>query len=170
MNDTLPSQLAQIQRMLESLREDAAELADLVADEVWDNFESEIDQATENGFIFDMASNIRVALSSALSLGFDTALERHVLRRIESLSAALNAVAPGAGDTASAELKGIRKGIKLWQKANGMIDEAIELAKPGLIGMLFLARDPASDAWDREMEGNPARVRKNLLLSPLNST
>lgn len=159
MNDT---QLLQLARQIDSLREDANDLADLVADEVWDRFENEIDQLVGDSFIFDIASNTRLSLASSLSGCFSDVLERHVLRRIEALSAALDAAVPGSKDSGSVEIMGVRKSLKLWRQADPMIGEAIERAKPGLIGMLFLASDPTSEAWDREMEENANRVRKNL--------
>ena len=56
-----------------------------------------------------------------------------------------------------------RSGLKIRRHADDLIGHAIERSKPGLIGMIFLARDPCSDAWDREHRDNARRLRSNLL-------
>lgn len=71
-------------------------------------------------------------------------------------------IALGINDDARLDLAGLRKGLKLRRHADEMIANAIDAAKPGLIGMLFLARDPCSDAWDRELRDNAKRLRRKL--------
>lgn len=72
----------QHQRMRE-LREDARDLANTVADEVWDKFEVEIEDATADSFMFDLASSTQMALSSMLAMSYGDAFERHVLGLLE---------------------------------------------------------------------------------------
>lgn len=154
----------QHQRMRE-LRDDARDLANTVADEVWDRFEVEIEEATADGYMFDMAASTQMALSSMLALSYDEAFERHVLGLFERQEKELRAAgAEAAGfNGARIDLTGLRKGLKLRRHAEELIGQAIERAKPGLIGMLFLSRDPCSDAWDREQRNNACRLRRNLL-------
>lgn len=153
----------QHQRMRE-LREDACDLANTVADEVWDKFEVEIEEATADSFMFDLASSTQMALSSMLAMSYDDAFERHVLGLLERQEKEL--LEAGAGEAsfngARINLTGLRKSLKLRRHADELIGQAIERAKPGLIGMLFLARDPCSDAWDREHRDNARRLRRQL--------
>lgn len=154
----------QQQRMRE-LRDDAHDLANTVADEVWDKFEVEIEETTADGFMFDLASNTRMALSCALALSYDDAFERHVLGLFERLEKELREASVGEAcfDGAWIDLTGLRKSLKLRRHAEELIGQAIERAKPGLIGMLFLAKDPCSDAWEQEQRDNARRLRRQLL-------
>lgn len=154
----------QHQRMRE-LREDAADLANSVADEVWDKFEVEVDDATGDSYMFDLASSTQLALSSMLALNYDEAFGRHVLSLFERQQKELREAGAGDAnfDSARIDLTGLRKSLKLKRHADDLISQAMERAKPRLIGMLFLARDPCSDAWDRELRDNARRVRSNLL-------
>ena len=154
----------QHQRMRE-LRDDARDIASTVADEVWDKFEIEIEEATGDSYMFDLASSTQMALSSMLALSYDEAFERHVLGLLERQENELRTAGAGeAGfDGARIDLTGLRKSLKLRRHANELIGQAIERAKPGLIGMLFLAKDPCSDSWDRELRDNARRLRSKLL-------
>lgn len=154
----------QHQRMRE-LRDDAADLANSVADEVWDKFEVEVDDATGDSYMFDLASSTQMALSCTLTLSYNEAFERHVLSLFERQQKELREAGAGDAnfDSARIDLTGLRKSLKLRRHADNLIGQAIERAKPGVIGMLFLARDPCSDAWDRELRDNAHRVRCNLL-------
>lgn len=154
----------QHQRMRE-LREDARDLANTVADEVWDKFEVEIEDATADSFMFDLASSTQMALASMLAMSYDEAFERHVLGLLERQEKELREAGAGEAcfDGARIDLTGLRKSLKLRRHAEDLIGQAIERAKPGLIGMLFLARDPCSDAWDREHRENARRLRRQLL-------
>jgi len=156
--------LCQHQRMRE-LRDDAQDLANTVADEVWDKFEVEIEDATADSYMFDLASSTQMALSSMLAMSYDEAFERHILGLLERQEKALRAA--GAGevgfDGARIDITGLRKGLKLRRYANDLIGQAIERAKPGLIGMLFISRDPCSAGWDKEHRENAVRLRSNLL-------
>jgi hypothetical protein len=153
----------QHQRMRE-LRDDALDLANTVADEVWDKFEVEIEDATADSFIFDLASSTQMALSSMLAMSYDDAFESHVLGLLERQEKELREAGAGEAsfDGARIDLTGLRKSLKLRRHADELIGQAIERAKPGLIGMLFLARDPCSDAWDREHRDNARRLRRQL--------
>jgi len=165
MNTHLQNLINRQQQRMRELREDAHDLANTVADEVWDKFEVEIEEATEHSYMFDLAASTQMALSSMLSLSYDEAFERHVLGLFERQAKDLREAGLGGGafDGARIDLTGLRKSLKLRRHADELIGQAIERAKPGLIGMLFLARDPCSDAWDREHRDNARRLRRQLL-------
>ncbi|MDD2721857.1 MAG: hypothetical protein PHH47_11180 [Gallionella sp.] len=154
----------QHQRMRE-LRDDARDLASTVADEVWDKFEVEIEEATSDGYIFDGAGMTKISLASTLAMNYDEAFERNVLGFFERQQQELkNALPDEAGFYDSRlDLAGLRKGLKLRRHADEMIGKAIEEAKPGLIGMIFACTDPTSDDWDKEHIDNARRLRERLL-------
>lgn len=165
MNTQLHSLIERQRQRMRELREDGPDLANTVADEVWDRFENEIEEITADSYMFDMATSTQMALSSSLTLNYDESFERHVLMFFDRQEKELRDA--GASeicfDGARFELSGQRKGLKLRSRAEEMIRDAIERAKPGLIGMLFLAQDPCSDAWEREHSDNARRVRTKLL-------
>lgn len=154
----------QRQRMRE-LREDAPDLANAVADEVWDKFEIDLEEVTADGYMFDMATSTKISLSSMLALNYDEAFERRVLgffaHQGKELCESCTSLADYDGT--QIDLAGLRKGLKLRRHAEELIGQAIERAKPGLIGMLFLSSDPCSDAWEREHRNNASRLRSKLL-------
>lgn len=164
MNTHLQNLINRQQQRMRELREDAHDLANTVADEVWDKFEVEIEEATEHSYMFDLAASTQMALSRMLSLSYDEAFERHVLGLFERQAKDLREAGLGGGafDGSRIDLTGLRKSLKLRRHADELIGQAIERAKPGLIGMLFLARDPCSDAWDREQRNNARRLRRQL--------
>jgi len=165
MNAQLHSLITHQHERMRELRDDASDIADAVADEVWDRFEIEIENATDDGYIFDLAESTKMALSFALSLSYDDAFDRHVLGLFERLGAQLHEAGANQAvfDSTRINLSSMRKGLKLQRDASELIGQAIESAKPGLIGMLFLSSDPCSDAWEREHRDNARRLRQKLL-------
>lgn len=165
MNTQLHSLIERQRQRMRELREDAPDLANTVADEVWDRFEIDVEEITADGYMFDMAMSTQLALSSMLALNYDEAFERHVLGFFERQGNELCEAGTGlvSFDSARIDLAGLRKGLKLRRHAEGLIGQAIESAKPGLIGMLFLPSDPCSDAWDSEHSDNARRLRSKLL-------
>lgn len=165
MNDLLRQLIERQRQRMRELRDDASDLADTVADEAWDKFEIAIDEATEDSYMFDFASSTQISLAATLWLSYDEAFERHVLALLERLEWELRAAgAPESClEVARIALAGLRKGLKLQLQAHELIGQAIERAKPGLIGMLFMSRDPTSDAWDEELRDNARRRREKLL-------
>ena len=164
MNAQLKNLLAQQLQCMHELRVGAHDLACVVADEVWDKFEAEIEEATADSFMFDMAASTQAALSNMLALGYDEAFERHVLSFFDKQLGKLRetGLIQGDFDCGMIDLKGLRKGMKLRRHASDLIKQAIERAKPGLIGLLFLSRDPCSESWEREHRDNARRLRSRL--------
>lgn len=157
---------------MRELRDDARDLASTVADEVWDKFEVEIEEATADSYCFDFASSTQMALSSMLALSYDEAFERHVLGLLERLEKELHATGSGevGFDAARIDLTGLRKSLKLRRHANEMIGAAIERAKPGPTRVLStilgdLVRDELAqlDALERDMQRDARSLRRELL-------
>ena len=165
MNTQLHSLIERQRQRMRELREDASDLANAVADEVWDRFEKDIEEVTADGYMFDMATSTQMALSSTLALNYDESFERHVLGFFVRHSNELceSSTNLSCFDGAQIDLAGLRKGLKLRRRVEELIGRAIERAKPGLIAMLFLSSDPCSDAWDREHRDNARRLRSKLL-------
>lgn len=162
---------AQQRHGLEALRADAPDIANLLADEVWDRFEAEFEEATEDGILFELAGSIGMSLSLGLMTAFDNAFDRHVLKRCAQLNAGFSkAQGEDALDTTGIDLSGIRKSMKLRRHAQTLIDEAIERAKPGVgrafgavIGGIFGDPMKEVDAIDRNMQEDAQRLRQELL-------
>lgn len=165
MNTQLHSLIERQHQRMRELREDAPDLANAVADEVWDRFEMDIEEVTADGYMFDMATSTQMALSSTLALNYGEAFERRVLGFFDRQGNELceSSTNLTSFDGAQIDLAGLRKGLKLRRRAEDLIGQAIERAKPGLIGMLFLSSDPCSDAWEREHSENAKRLRSRLL-------
>jgi hypothetical protein len=68
---------------MRELRDDARDLANIVADEVWDKFEVEIEEATTDSYMFAMTKGTQMALSNMLAMSYDEAFEHHVLDLFE---------------------------------------------------------------------------------------
>ncbi len=165
MNTQLHSLIERQRQRMRELRDEAPDLANAVAEEVWDRFEMDIEEVTADGYMFDMATSTQMALSSTLALNYDEAFERRVLGLFERQGNELceSSTNLTSFDGAQIDLAGLRKGLKLRRRAENLIGQAIERAKPGLIGMLFLSSDPCSDAWEREHSENAKRLRRRLL-------
>ena len=165
MNAQLQNLILRQQQYMRELRDDAGDIVNVVADEVWDKFEVEIEEITEDGYMFDMAQSTQMMLASMLAISYEEAFERHVLGLFAKYELQLREANINAAgfDGAHVDLTGMRKSLKLRRHANEMIGQAIERAKPGLIGMIFLSTDPCSDAWEREQRDNARRLRRKLL-------
>jgi len=169
-----PENQALIQRQrerLQQIKEDAGDIADALADQLWDSFEIEIEEATEDGFMIDTANLTQSALSSTFAMSYQEALERDVLSLFDVLRSQLaDAMGKAAIDTASIDLAALRKGLKLRRHSDTLIHAAIESAKPGvsrvlgtIVGDMF--RDPIQqmDALDQDMKKDAQSVRRALM-------
>lgn len=165
MSDTLQLLIERQQARLHALREDTLDIAATIADEVWDRFELDIEEVTEDGYMFDLAKGTQISLACLLAMHYDDAFERHVLGFFEQQQQALQVLTGplAAHSGTTPDLAGLRKGLKLRRHANALIGQAIARAKPSLIGSLLLCSDPTSAAWDRELQDNARRLRSRLL-------
>lgn len=169
-----PENQALLQRQrerLQQLKEDAGDIADALADQLWDRFEVEIEEATEDGFMVDTASMMQSALSATFAMSYQEGFERDVVSIFETLRNQLaDAMGEAAIDTARIDLAALRKSLKLRRHAEALIHEAIESNKPGvsrvlgiIVGDLF--RDPMQqmDALDHDMKKDAQAVRRALM-------
>lgn len=173
----------QRQRMVE-LRDDARDLAEAVADEVWDKFEAEIDDYIGDEYAADMPEAVQMGLSSALMAAYNEAFEHHVLGLFtpmaEQLRQALGeggqSSSPAGFDTARLDLAGLRKGLKLQSHADALIAEALARVRPGVggqiatvLGSLLRSVESEIEALDRDMREAARRAKRELraLRSPL---
>lgn len=162
--------IQQQKERLQQIKDDAHDMATTLADQVWDSFELEIDEATEDGFMFDTASMTQSILSSALSQGYQDTFERDVLGVFEKLREQLIAnVSEAILSNVRLDLAGLRKGLKLRRHTQALIEQAINGAKPGVgrvLGTILgdLLRDPVQqmDALDDDMKRDAKRVRAAL--------
>lgn len=167
---TLANLIAQQQQRLQQLKDDSLDIASILAGQVWDGFEVEVDEATEEGFAFDFAQSTQLSLSAALLGSYQDAFERDVLARFEALREELTATAGEETlSNARLDLASLRKGLKLSRHANTLIEEALDRAKPGVsrvIGTILgdLLRDPCQqmDALDNDMQQDAKQVRREL--------
>lgn len=169
-----PENQALIQRQrerLQQLKEDSGDIANALADQLWDRFEVEIEEVTEDGFMIDTANLTQSALSSTFAMSYQEAFDRDVLSIFESLRSQLaDAMGEATIDTARIDLAALRKGLKLRRHSDTLIHAAIESAKPGasrVLGTIVrdMFRDPMQqmDALDRDMKKDAQAVRQALM-------
>ena len=172
MNTDLSTPIDRLRQHLDEFCANALGIAETIADEAWDHFETEIEQITENGIDFELlAAAIRLSLCRCLSMAYEQAFAHHVIARYERLCANLaQDLGQGAIDTAHIDLANMRKGIKLQRHAQVLIEQAISRAKPGIGRMLGVAvgslfRDPLEhlDTLEKDMQENARRLRNELL-------
>lgn len=169
--NTLFTLIARQQEGLKNLREDAHDIAATIADQVWEKFEIDIEETTEERFMFDLASAIQMALALALASYFEAALEREVLSRFTTWAKELACAAEEeAIDTWRIDVARMCKWVKVRRHAYELIGQSMERAKPGVGRMLgvvvgYFFRDSMQhlDALDEGMIMGAARVRKELL-------
>ncbi len=169
MNATNSVIAAQQRQRLEQLRTDAPDIAAIMADEIWDRFEVEIDEATEGGILLETAGCIGEFLGVRLMEAFERSFEHHVLKRCEQLVAGLNV--PGELSLAidSIDLAGLRKSFKLRRRVMPLIESAVEQTKPGVaraVGAIFdlIFSDPLKTVdVEKDMLKNGANFSRTLL-------
>ncbi|HNQ49563.1 MAG TPA: hypothetical protein PKI22_09135 [Hydrogenophilus thermoluteolus] len=155
---------------VQQMKEEATDIAETVADEVWDQFETEIDSLIGDEFMFDVAPTIVTALSASLGTLFDEAITRHVEKPFLRLEEALLRERGGGNgfDSGHLDLDTLRKTVKLSRRINTQIEAAIERARPGVGRALstiigdWLDSDGALDRLDRDMVEDANRVKAEL--------
>lgn len=165
----------QRQRMQE-LRDDAQDLAEAVADETWDKFETEIDDFIGDSYAADVPEAAQMGLTSALMGHYNDAFEHHVLGLFNRLSEQLQQALDAAGarstgfDTARLDLAGLRKSLRLTAYAEPLIAEALARVRPGVggqiatvIGSLLRSVEREMEALDRDMADAARRAKRELL-------
>lgn len=154
--------LRQRQRMYE-LRDDARDIASNVAEQVFDQFEREIDNLTSEGFMWDNAVATLMLLQSAISVAFDDACEKHVLSIYERLSDELTAAAgQRVFDDGRLGLDALRKSLRIRSRVEEPLQQGINKAKPGLLRVVSNAMSDGLDDMDEQMRADACRLRAGL--------
>lgn len=172
MNTDIASQIAQQRLALDALRADGPDMANLLAAEVWDRFEVEVEEATEDGILFEYMDSIGIALCAGLVDAFDKAFDRHVLNRCTQINGQLSQLmGKDVMDTSCIELTGLRKSLKLRRHAQPLIEAAVERARPGfgraldvIVGDIF--NDPIKqlDSIEAHMQQDAKNLRRELIV------
>lgn len=154
--------LRQRQRMYE-LRDDARDIASSVAEQVFDQFEREVDGITSDGFMWDNADATLMQLQSAISMAFDEACEKHVLSIYERLSDELAAAAgQRVFDDGRLGLDALRKSLRIRSRIEEPLQQGINKAKPGLLRAVSNALSNDLDNLNEQMRADAGRLRAGL--------
>jgi hypothetical protein len=154
--------LRQRQRMYE-LRDDARDIASNVAEQVFDQFERDIDTITSDGFMWDNADTTLMYLQSTICMAFDDACEKHVLSIYERLG---DEMAAAAGqrifDDGRLGLDALRKGLRIRSRVEEPLQQGINKAKPGLLRVVSNILSDDLDNIDEQMIADEGRLRAGL--------
>lgn len=162
--------LPQCRAALQTMREEIDDLAAAVAERVRDRFEAEVREATEDEFVFDTASMLRMLLANESALAFQDALDELLFERLNGWAKVLEQAGVQEVEVARLELDGLRKQFRLYEFVHELVGEALDKVKPGvgyavktMLGDFF--RDPfeQAEALERDMKEDAVRVRKVLL-------
>jgi hypothetical protein len=154
--------LRQRQRMYE-LRDDARDIAGNVAEQVFDQFEREIDIITSDGFMWDNAVTTLMFLQSGITTAFDEACEKHVLSIYERLSDELAAAAgQRVFDDGRFGLDALRKSLRIRSRIEEPLQQGINKAKPGLLRVVSNVLSDDLDNIDEQMRADAGRLRAGL--------
>jgi hypothetical protein len=159
------------QHWLDALRADAPDIAATMADEIWDRFEIDIEEITENGVDSDLTDGIDMSLSSLLAMAYEDAFTHHIIGRCEQLNHMLATAPERVGvEYSRIDLTGLRKGLKLRRYAQALIERAIDKAKPRVVLAPSIAigrflRDPLQEleAVEKDTQANAQALRRELL-------
>ena len=157
---------------LEQLRKDSDDLAAMVADEVLERFEREVEDHLGENYDHELSQMVRTGLCGALSMAYEESFERHVLARIGALRQQIEPYLNGAAfyDEAYVGLRSSRAGLKLWQDAGEWIDDALKAGRPSaanvvgsILGDWFGDLEKQFDRTFRELEEAAKRARRAVL-------
>lgn len=158
--DLFERQLAE----LDDLRQEAASLARVIADETWDCIEQELEQLTEDGVFWDLADHIQFSLQTQLGMMFDQRCEYWLGQRFERLASQLPAgvAAPDSGHGFYSLLKGLR----LNQQLASSLEALFARSKPGIFSLIGRALiddvEYACEHMEKDAHKDAARLRQNL--------
>ena len=154
--------LRQRGRMFE-LRDDARDIVGNVAEQVFDQFEREVDNITSDGFMWDCADATLMRLQGAICVAFDEACEKHVLSIFERLSDELAAAAgQRIFDDGRLGLDALRKSLRIRSRIEEPLQQGINKAKPGLLRAVSNALSDDLDNMDEQMRADAGRLRTGL--------
>lgn len=157
--------------LLEQWAADAHQVGDFVADEVIDSLQRELNDATEDGLIWDSADSIKQMLSLEAMSAFDDACEKWITQRFDQLTAAVkHELASDWGfDTSSASLANLSKSFRIRENLEGIFDSIFAKSKPGVLKILTrVIRDELDDTlehMDKEMHEDAERLKASFVNS-----
>ncbi len=149
---------------LQSLRADIPAMAQVVAEDVVDALDREIDKETEDGLIWDVAEGLQQTLLMEVSTQFEKAIENSVLQTLESRSRQL-AEALGKEwtfDPDRAALDNLRKSLRLVPRLKPYFDRMFQRAKPGVATLLFRAVKDDLEAMEKEWQDDGEKLRTSF--------
>jgi len=176
-NDTArPAALAMViseqRAALEQLRKDSDDLAEMVADEVLERFEREVEDHLGETYDHELAQMVRIGLCGTLSMAYEESFDRHVLARIQTMRQQIEPYLNDAAfyNEAYVGLRSSRAGLKLWQEAGEWIDDALKAGRPSVANVVGSILgdwfgDPVKeiDRTFRELEEAAKRARRAVL-------
>lgn len=162
LDDILERQRAALQ----AWRVQTEQTAALIADEVWDDFERELNALLADGLIWDFADTTKTGLLMGMAMAFDAASERWIGPRIQALHQTMQAAAGAAWtfDAAAADLDGLRKSLRLRQRLAPRFDDWFSKARPGVFSVLSRALkndvDYVIEHMEKDARSDAERLRR----------
>lgn len=172
MNTSLKELLVQQKARLEELSSKADDTGRMVANDVWDSIERQVEETTQEGFIWDSAEFAKMGVVSTAGNSFDDACEKWIIGRLSAMSDAMKEVAGESWryDTTHSSMDNLRKSIRISKHIEPVIDEIFAKAKPSLLGLLGrVIKDELNDTldhMDEEMTQDALRLRRAFLQCP----
>lgn len=164
MNTTTENLILRQRQRMHELRDDASDIAGNVAEQVFDQFEREVDSITSDGFMWDNADATLMQLQSVISMAFDDACEKHVLSIYERLNDELaSAAGQRVFDDGQLGLDALRKSLRIRSRIEEPLQQGINKAKPGLLRAVSNALSDDLDNIDEQMRTDAGRLRTGLM-------
>lgn len=154
--------------ILEKWSNDAQQVGNFVADEVIDRLQRELNEATEEGVVWDFMDSIKGILLGETMIAFDDACEKWITQRFDKLVelAKTELGDDWEFDTSSASLANLQKSFRIRQNLESLFDKMFAKSKPSVFTLLArVIKDELSDSidhMDAEMEQDAARLQANF--------
>lgn len=164
MNETISKLVACQHYALEAWSNGADNVAEQIADEAWDHFERELDDAIGESLMWDLADTLKSGLLMHLAMAFDDASEKRISRHIESMSEAMQAKAGTAWkfDEVHCSMAHLGKSMRIRQRMAPRIDRYFEKGKPSMLSLMARALKNDIDYVLNDMEHDAAKDARRL--------
>lgn len=158
--------IAQQKAELETWLTQAPDVGNLIAEEVLDALELELEELTCDGLVRDFSQSIKNSLLATLGAQVDEACEKWISTRIEALS---NSMQASAGDAwhfvaARTSLDNLRKSMRVRKSIAPKFDAIFDEASPGFLDMISRAfngsRDDGLSRMENDIRKDAVRLRK----------
>lgn len=146
---------------LRDLCADTPALAQEIAEEVMDAWQSNVDEETKNGLIWDIVDGMKTVLLMELSEHFERVANHAVLQNIEAHSRHL-AVALGSDsvyDPDRAALDNLRKSLHLVERLRPSLEKIFEHARPGIFTQIWRGLGDDIERMEEEWQIDGERLR-----------